>query len=603
MSGTIGITIIVLLILVIGFIFVGIWFRRAATTAEGFLLAGRGAPFWLMASAYLGGYVGGSSVSGYVSIGYGGGTGGISSMWTSLFVVSGCALFTVLFARRLNYFGRQTGAVTIADFVCARYGESLRAPVAIFGLMRPAFLTGMQFLAIAACTKVVFGLDIKIGIVVSAVIILLYLITAGQYSALITQWFQSILQSVGILLFAFSVFRYVGDPGFLTEQFYDLLSPNQLNLWNVDPSQFTVWLITFGVFYLADPWIYMWAFVGKTPRISSNAMLAVLGGSYYNVLPFLAGLALIVGSAMGKFNIPAGLAGDGLYAWFCTEFMSTGLGVVVLVGLLMTIISCGSSFAMNGVTIITRDIYQKMINKNATDKQTLFVSRISLIVVTIIGIASALWLPILVPLWSLAQAIGISGVLMPTMCAWFWKRSTTAGAFCSSLFGGLAAFGWALYAMIKTTTPEAAGNPGALIPIGGVSLHAAHVGLMVAIPLMIIVSLATKPEYEKAKVTSYKTLGDAVKRGEVEEGIPNVPGLFGWLGATTTTWKTFWIIVFLVFALHYVLSFLFHIQAMTLLMIWVALIVGTAMIFIMAFLGGADLVGLIKAAKGNKKAA
>jgi SSS family solute:Na+ symporter len=168
-----------MIILVIAFIGAGLWFRKMATTSEDFLLAGRKAPFWLLATAYLGGYVGGASVSGYVGYGYG---AGISQMWASLFVVSGCALFTVLFSRRLNYFGRKTKAVTITDFLCERYGESLRLPAGIVSLFRPAVLTGMQFLAIAAAMSVVFGTSLQFGVVVSSVIILLYLIKIGRAS-------------------------------------------------------------------------------------------------------------------------------------------------------------------------------------------------------------------------------------------------------------------------------------------------------------------------------------------------------------------------------------------------------------------------------------
>ena len=196
MNITVIISIIVLIILVIAFIGAGMWFSRLAKTADDFLLAGRGAPFWLLATAYLGGYVGGASVSGYVGNGM---ASGISQMWASLFVVTGCALFTVLFARRLNYFGRKTGAVTISDFICARYGEVMRVPAALVSLVRPTILTGMQFLAIATSMTVVFNTSITFGVIVSSVIILLYLVTAGQYSALITQWFQSILQAIGII--------------------------------------------------------------------------------------------------------------------------------------------------------------------------------------------------------------------------------------------------------------------------------------------------------------------------------------------------------------------------------------------------------------------
>lgn len=586
MNTTILITLIVLVILVIAFIGAGMWFKRMATTADDFLLAGRKAPFWLLATAYLGGFVGGASVSGYVGNGY---NGGIAEMWASLFVVSGCVVFILLFSRRLNYFGRKTNAVTISDFICERYGEVMRLPASIVALTRPAILTGMQFLAIATSMTVVFDTSIQFGVVVSSIIILLYLITAGQYSALITQWFQSILQAIGIILFALVAFKAVGDPTEVTQTFYQILPESFTNFFSLDTPTFTTYALTLGLFYLADPWMYMWAYVGESPKVSSNGMLAVFGGSFYNVLPFLAGMAILIGVTTGVFQVPEGLSGDSLYAWFTLDFANTFVGVFILVGLLMTIISCGSSFAMNGVTILTRDIYQRVINKKATDKQVLFASRVSVVVVVGVGIAAALWLPILVPLWVLAQAICLSGLFATTMSAWFWKRSTTAGALVSTIGGGLTALAWAIYAWITT------GSPGSLIN----GFHAVHVGVMVSIPLMVIVSLCTKPDYEKATVTSWKQLGKEMRATNL---IPDSEkclgkGFFGYLGAETSSWKIFWVIMAIIFVAHYTLSFGFTNMGFGVAMTWVSLVIGVIMIFVMAILGGKDIVGMVKDSK------
>ena len=249
---------------------------------------------------------------------------------------------------------------------------------------------------------------------------------------------------------------------------------------------------------------------------------------------------------------------------------------------------------MNGVTIITRDIYQRVINKNASDKKVLFVSRVAVIIVVAIGIVSALWLPILVPLWALAQAICLSGLFATTMSAWFWKRSTTAGALASTIGGGLVSFGWAMYAWITT------GSPGSLI--GG--FHAVHIGVFVSIPLMIIVSLCTKPEYDKAEVTSWKTLGKEMKESELipESEKCNGKGFFGWLGADGQPgWKAFWVCVARVFGIHYVLSFGFANQSLGIMMTWMSFAVGSIMIFIMFFLGGRDIVHMAQDNKATAK--
>ena len=575
---------IVLIILVVAFIAMGLWFKRLVSTSEDFLLAGRKAPFWLMAAAYLGGYVGGASVSGYVNYGY---NGGISQMWASMFVVVGITVFIALFSRRLNYFGRKTGAVTLADFVCTRYGESMRLPIALFSIPRPAFLTGMQVLSIAIVLNINFGWDIKYGVWLSAIIILMYMITAGQYSALITQWFQSVLQSIGIVLFSIMVFKLFQSPNVAVDAIFEVMPQGSVSLWNVSMPVWSMWFLTLGLFYLVDPWIYMWAYIGTTPRTASNAQLAVLGGSYYNVLPFIAGLALAAAGILGLVAVPEGLSGDGLYAWFCISNMPVFIGTVVVVGLLMTIISCGSSFAMNGVTILTRDIYQKLINKNANDRQSLLASRISLVVIMMIAIASALWLPILIPLWVLAQAIGISGLFAPTISAWFWKRSTTAGALAASWGGGLSGLAWAMW--VWSTT----GSPGSLV----FGLHAGHVGLAVSLILMIVISLATKPEFEKANVTNYKTLGCEMKENTPEIANETGKGIMGWLGAHSGMVKILWSSVGILFILHFILAFFFHIKGAALIMTWVSFITGIIMIFVLFILGLKDVLNMVKAQK------
>ena len=585
----ISIALITTIGLCVVFVIIGLWFKKFVVSSEDFMLAGRKVPFWLMAAGYLGGFVGGSSVAGYVSLGY---TDGISGMWTSLFVITGMVLFVIIFVRRLNAFGRKTGAVTMADFVCARYGEKLRLPVSIIGFLRPGVIIGMQFLAIAIVANIMFGIDMKVGVFIGAIVMLLYLVTAGQYSALVNQWLQSILQSLGILLFAIAAIKIIGNPGEAVDAMFKALPPEMMNLWKVDFSMFTVWLLTFGLFYFVDPWMYMWSYMAKSPRTSSNGMLAILGASYFNVLPFIAGIVLVAGAMLGRISIPDGLSGDALYAWFATSNMGLVSGVLVLSGLIMTIVSCASSFAMNGVTLLTRDIYNKVINKKATEKQLLVASRLSLIVVVVIGILCANWLPILVPLWSLGQAIVIAGLFACTMSAWFWKRSTTAGALASTIIGGLGAFGWACYAWIET------GSPGSLM----FGLHACHVGLALSIPVMIIVSLVTKPEYEKAEITSYKKLGEEIKIYTPEAEAITRPGLYGWLGADIKSWKIFWPCVFGVFILHYILAFAFHVPTATLIITWLGLIVSVFMILQLTIMGAKDAYYLVKEGKAEKAA-
>ena len=572
---------IVILIMIFGFVLIGLWFKKVTVSSGDFLMAGRNIPFWLLAGSYLGSMVGGASVSGYTGLGF---SDGISAIWAALFTCLGLTGFIIIFARRLNFFGRRAEAVTITDFICARYGEKLRLPAGIIAFLRPAILTGMQLLAIAVVLNVAFEIAIKWGVVISAVIIFTYLYTAGQYSAIVVQWIQAMFQSLAIVVAAIAAFKLIGNPNAATEAFYFVLPDSFVDAWTVDTGSFSTWILTLGLYYFACPWMYMWAYVGESPRVSSNAQLALLGAGYYNVLPFLAGMAVMAAVTMGTLILPEGLGSDGIYSWIGLHSESIVVGVIMIVGLVMTIISTGSSVAMNGVTILVQDIYKGVLNKNASEKQLMRVSRFSVILVLVIAVLSAIWVPVLVPLWVLAQAIVMAGLFVTVMAAWFWKRSTTSGAFAATVGGGIAAIIWAVYTWVTT------GAPGTLI----FGLHCVHVGLIVSLVCMIVVSLATQhSEAENIEATNYAALG----REMVAQDPDHAPGLWGWLGAKTLGVKLVWILVFTLFILHFALIFLFHFSWAGYAMVYIAMGASIVMGLVFAVCGAKDVMTLVKRSK------
>lgn len=583
----ISLSTIFLIILSIIFIIIGIWFKKLTTSSDDFLLAGRATPFWIMAAAYLGANLGGSSISGFMGTSY---ESGMSSIWPAILPTVGIIVFIFLFVRKLNYFGRKVKAVTISDFLCERYGEKVRFPSAIIAFFRPGFLTGLQLLAIAVVLEVAFGLPKIAGVAIAAVVILAYLLTAGQYSALVTQWIQAIFQSLAIMVVGVAAIKLAGGVVPMTETLYSIMPEKFVNSLVVDPSLLSVWILSMGLFYLVDPWIYMWSYMGESPKVSQNAQLATLGAQFYSIFAYIAGIAVACAVFSGKLTLPENLAPDGIYTWLSLNKFSTGIGTFLIVGLLMTIISCGTSFVMNGTTIITNDIYKHIINKKATEKQMLTASRISIVIVILVGCIAALWLPILVPLWVLAQALALSGLLAPTLSAWFWKRSTGTAALASIILGGIAGFLWALYAWVTT------GNPGTIIN----GLHACHVGLIVSIPVMVIVSLITKPDSEEmVNKTNYKVLGKELQQYNANMGIIERKGFFGFLGAETTWAKIGWITVTFLFIMHIVPVLLFKIQWIGTITIWLCILVCIGMAIVFGILGGLDIKKLTKRTKSN----
>jgi SSS family solute:Na+ symporter len=471
-------------------------------SSDDFLLMGRGVGFWLFFGAYTGAAIGGASSAGVAGYGY---AEGISSFW--ILLVSGFTvpLFAWLFGGPLNRFGREMKAFTLADFLVHRYGESVRRPAMVITYLRPAFITGLQFLAIGLLLQVGFGLDKSMGILLGAAIVLGYTLVGGQYSAITSQWLQALLQGLGMLLFLVFAVALHGGIGEAADAMVTHLPPEFLDVYAMDFSVMSVWLISFGIFYFVDPWLFQWAYMAKDPRTSRNALVAAAVASPWGACSCLGGMLIMAAVTSGRLHFPEGIESDQIYLSFIQNHIGVGGAALLLVAFLMTVLSCASSFLMNGATILKSDLLDSVLAEETVQQRPVLVGRMAILGTAVFGIVAALWVPVLVPLWLIGQSIVVSGLFWPVLAAWFWPRATGPGALLAIIVGGLSSFGWALWAWHDQ------GSASALV----FGLHAVHVGMASSLVAMIGGSLATQPATPEAiETTSWRRLW----RSESAEG-------------------------------------------------------------------------------------
>ncbi len=475
------------------FTWLGIRFSKVASTGD-FLLMGRSVGFWLFFGAYTGAAIGGASVAGFTGYGW---SQGYSSMW--LIAVSGITVpaFAFFFAKKINVFGRLHGAYTLSDFLAKRFGEGIRVPTSLISYLRPVFISGLQFLALGLVFRVGFGLNLKLGILLGAGVVLLYTVTGGQLSAVTSQWFQSIIQGGGMLLFLYLVVKYNGGLSASVEKMYSVLPARMLSAWSTDLSVLSLWIISMGLFYLVDPWLFQWAYMARSAQTSFDALVAVSLSSPWGAISFLGGMLLSAGARAGVLPFPPGISGDQVYLYFISKVIPPLAGGFLLVAFLMTVMSCASSFLMTGATLLFNDIIEKSVKSHLTESRKIFLSRVSVLLTAILGVASALWIPFLIPLWIMGQALAIAGLLVPVAAAWFWRRATPKAAIYSLGAGSMVAFLWSLLAWWRK------GDPNGFV----LGLHAVHIGLVISLIAMVVVSFITpRAGEEMERATLWKEI-------------------------------------------------------------------------------------------------
>lgn len=82
------------------------------------------------------------------------------------------------------------------------------------------------------------------------------------------------------------------------------------------------------------------------------------------------------------------------------------------------------------------DIYQAYINKEATQKQLIIHSRVSSIVIVLMGLLLTFFTKTINEVWGFLNLTLIGGMLVPLTLRFFWERVTGYG-FSSGLVGGL----------------------------------------------------------------------------------------------------------------------------------------------------------------------
>ena len=149
-----------------------------------------------------------------------------------------------------------------------------------------------------------------------------------------------------------------------------------------------------------------------------------------------------------------------------------------MAGILAATISSSDSYLLIAASAVSKNIFQGILKKDASDKMVMRVSRIVLLVVTAIGVLIALDEDsVIFTIVSFAWA-GFGATFGPVMLfSLFWKRLNRTGAVAGMLTGGGMVFIWKLL----------------LKPLGGVfSIYELFPAFAISCLVIVIVSLCTK---------------------------------------------------------------------------------------------------------------
>ena len=157
-------------------------------------------------------------------------------------------------------------------------------------------------------------------------------------------------------------------------------------------------------------------------------------------------IAVFIG-IMGRQLFPTSLTtasdAENVFILLSTNLLPPIIAGLVMAGILAATISSSDSYLLIAASAFSKNLFQGVFHRKANDSQVMVVSRITLIVIALIGAVIALdENSVIFTIVSFAWA-GFGATFGPLMLfSLFWKRTTRAGAIAGMLSGGIMVFVW-----------------------------------------------------------------------------------------------------------------------------------------------------------------
>lgn len=459
-------------------------YKKSTSDVSGFMLGGRGLGPGVTALS-----AGASDMSGWMLMGVPGlmYTVGLSSVWISFGLILGAYLNYLIVAPRLRtYTEMANDSITLPDFFENRFADSSRALRITSSIVIILFFTLYTSSGIVAGGKLFessFGLSYEIGLYITAGVVVLYTLFGGFLAVSMTDFVQGCIMFIALVLVPFVAISDVGGTGAMLAT-VEQINPEFLNFFSGVSIVTIISAMAWGLGYFGQPHIIVRFMairsVDDLPaarRIGMSWMIVSLFGAMatgFAGMAYVAKTGLVVNDAETIFI----LLGQVLFHPLIAGFL--------LAAILAAIMSTISSQLLVTSSSLTGDFYQAFLNKNASEKQLVFVGRLSVALVAMVAIFLAYdressILTLVSNAWA-----GFGAAFGPlVIMSLYWKKMNRHGALAGMLTGAITVLIW-IYAPITLNGQ----------PLSAVMYEIVPGFIMASIAIVLVSCLTTKEQPE-----------------------------------------------------------------------------------------------------------
>jgi len=440
-------TLISLTLYFITMLLIGLYsYRKSTSDVAGYMLGGRSlSPSVAALSA------GASDMSGWMLMGLPGAMyiTGMSSIWIAIGLVIGAFLNYLVVAPRLRtYTELANDSITLPDFFENRFNDKSRVLRIVSSIVIVVFFTLYTSSGIVAGGKLFessFGLNYEIGLYVTAGVVVAYTMFGGFLAVSLTDFVQGCIMFIALVLVPVVAISEVGGVAEM-QSTINTINPDLLNLFSGVSAIGIISAMAWGLGYFGQPHIIVRFMAIRSVkdmptarRIGMSWMIVAIIGAMatgFAGIAYVAKTGIKLDDAETIFIVLSQLLFSPLVAGF------------LLAAILAAIMSTISSQLLVTSSSLTGDFYQAFLHKEASEKQLVFVGRISVLIVALVAIYLAYdrdssILSLVSNAWA-----GFGAAFGPVIIgSLYWKGMTRNGALAGIVSGAVTVLIW-IYAPI-----------------------------------------------------------------------------------------------------------------------------------------------------------
>ncbi|WP_418312628.1 sodium/proline symporter PutP [Priestia flexa] len=430
-------------------------YKKSTDDISGYMLGGRGlGPAVTALSA------GASDMSGWMLMGLPGAmyATGVSSLWIAVGLIIGAYLNYLIVAPRLRtYTEVANDSITIPDYFENRFNDTskvLRTVSAIVIFVFFTLYTSAGMVSGGTLFESAFGLDYRIGLFVTAGVVIAYTLFGGFLAVSLTDFVQGIIMFIALVLVPIVAFTELGGVGTTFDVVRDI-DPAYLDFFRGTTVVGIISFLAWGLGYFGQPHIIVRFMAISSIKELKPARRIGMGWMIISIIGAM--FTGLIGIAYVDQTATTLADPETIFIKFAQVLFHPFITGFLLAAILAAIMSTISSQLLVTSSAITEDFYKAFFRRKATDKELVLVGRLSVLGVAIIGILLSLnpndtILGLVGYAWA-----GFGSAFGPAvLLSLYWKKMTRWGALAGMIVGAATVLIWvnvpglseALYEMI-----------------------------------------------------------------------------------------------------------------------------------------------------------